>query len=111
MNTETMNTEMNISEAFDAVEQGHCVARKEMNGKRMFIFQRPNFELEVAKLSQVQSIPGEAKVAIAAIMGENAKVVFPPYLCMFTPDGTIINGWVPSKADALAKDWMIVRYQ
>ena len=37
-----------------------------------------------------------------------SKVKFTSYLCMKAADGSIVNGWLASQTDMLAKDWVEV---
>ena len=69
---------LNFGQAIEALKQGKRVARKNWNGKGMFIFMRPADELNTA------------------------------YLCMKAADGTIVNGWLASQTDMLSEDWAIL---
>ena len=35
------------------------------------------------------------------------EFAFLPYLCKFTENGQVENGWTPSQEDMAAKDWFI----
>ncbi len=40
-----------------------------------------------------------------------ASIKFTPYLCMKAADNSIVNGWLASQTDMLAKDWVEVQVQ
>lgn len=78
--------------------------RKGWNGKNMFIFIRPAETLQVDFIEKVKSLPDKVK---KVLVEKGKPVEFLPYLCMFTADGKIINGWLASQTDLLANDWQI----
>lgn len=107
----------NFGEALKALQEGKRVSRIEWNGKNMFIFQRPEDELEVEFIiNKVKSLPQSVKDFFEKRDKEVnppeeqgiAKVKFCSYLCMYTADGSIVNGWLASQTDMLAKDWCIL---
>lgn len=82
-----------------------CIAmRKGWNGKNMFIFIRPSDTLQIDFIEKVKSLPKKVK---EILIEKNKSVEFLPYLCMFTADGKIVNGWLASQTDLLANDWQI----
>ena len=106
-----------FGDALLALKAGGCVARSGWNGKNMFIFQRPQDELTPAFIVEtVKSLPQSVKNFISQkyndethyASGEEIKVKFTAYLCMYAADGTIVNGWLASQTDMLAEDWSIL---
>lgn len=108
--------ELSFGHALIAIEQGKRVARAGWNGKGMFIFQRPADELEVGFIiDKVKSLPQSVKDFFQEKDSKQhgseqglTKVKFSSYLCMYAADGSIINGWLASQTDMLAKDWSIL---
>lgn len=105
---------MNFGKALDAVKKGGLIARKGWNGKGMFVFMRPEDELEVDMMvHKVKSLPQSVKDYYARLTGETLlegrdKIKFTAYLCMKAADDTIVNGWLASQTDMLAEDWEIL---
>jgi Protein of unknown function (DUF2829) len=114
MNNLTMkgNTGLTFGEALELVKEGKLVQRQGWNGKSMFIFQRPeDFIVEKVK-SLPQSLKDffkqrDEKINLPEEQGLG-KVKFTAYLCMYAADGSIVNGWLASQTDMLAKDWVEV---
>ena len=110
---------LNFGQAIEALKQGKRVARKNWNGKGMFIFMRPADELNVEfVVDKVKSLPRSVKdYYLQDIVDEtgqrlpvedNDVVKFTAYLCMKAADGTIVNGWLASQTDILSEDWAIL---
>lgn len=110
---------LNFGQAIEALKQGKRVARKNWNGKGMFIFMRPADELNVEfVVDKVKSLPKSVKdYYLQDIVDEkgqrlpvedNDVVKFTAYLCMKAADGTIVNGWLASQTDMLSEDWAIL---
>lgn len=85
----------------------------------MFVFQRPADELPLKMVvQQVKSLPQSVKDFFhfncndangnAVSLEEGKPVKFGAYLCMYTADGSIVNGWLASQTDILADDWVIL---
>ncbi len=106
------NTELSFGEAIALLEQGKLVQRAGWNGKEMFIFMRPedNIFSDVV-INQVKSIPQSVKDYFKASITEpdTPQIKFTAYLCMKAADGSIVNGWLASQTDMLAKDWVEVQ--
>jgi hypothetical protein len=111
------NEELTIGElgsfgqALKSIQRGKLVARQGWNGKGMFIFQRPEYNLPTNMIvNQVKSLPESFKRWVSDNYGdsEDDKIKFTAYLCMKAADGTVVNGWLASQTDMLANDWMIV---
>jgi hypothetical protein len=112
-----MTEKVNFGTAIEAVKQGKLIAREGWNGKGMFVFQRPEDELTPAFIvDKVKSLPQSLKNFIARkygnethyTSGDEIKVKFTSYLCMYAADGSIVNGWLASQTDMLAEDWVIL---
>ena len=89
---------MNFSNALDLLKEGKKIARKNWNGKGMYlVFQKgyPN------------GIPINANTAGATGIPEGTICRFRPYIMMFTAQGDFVP-WLASQSDMLADDWAIV---
>lgn len=100
-----VNTQLSFSGAIELLKQGKRVQREGWNGKGMFIFQRPGDTLPKEVLSNVKSLPADVK---DFLVKQDRPIEFLPYLCMWTADGKVVNGWLASQTDILSNDWQIV---
>ena len=90
-----------FSEALQALKDGYRVQRSGWNGKNMWIaLGNGNVKLPVDKFWNPHS------KAHAENNGGSATV--DSYFIMKTAQDTIQMGWVPSQADMLANDWVII---
>lgn len=111
-----MKTELNFGQALEALKEGKRVSRIGWNGKGMFVFQRPEDELEVDFIiNKVKSLPQTVKDFFKSKDGNESpseqgltKVKFGSYLCMYAADGSIVNGWLASQTDMLSNDWCVL---
>lgn len=95
-----------FGKALDLLKIGKLVARKNWNGKNMFIFMRPSDELnEDFIIDKVKSLPISFKEWVKKNPSENGIVKFNNYLCLKSANNEIINGWIPSQSDIFANDW------
>ena len=105
---------LTFGEALEAVKEGKCISRKGWNGKGMFVFMRPEDELQkLFLIDAVKSLPASVKSYFASNTKETQvkeKVKFTAYLCMKTADDSIVNGWLASQTDMLAEDWCVLDY-
>jgi hypothetical protein len=108
---------LSFGQALEAVKTGKLIARSGWNGKGMFVFQRPEDELQVDFLvGKVKSLPDGVKDYYRNLFegytsfngAPPAPIKFNAYLCMKASDGTIVNGWLASQTDILAEDWQIL---
>ena len=90
-----------FSEALQALKDGYRVQRSGWNGKNMWIaLGAGNAELPADKFWNPHS------KAHAENNGGSATV--DSYFIMKTAQDTIQMGWVPSQADMLAEDWVVI---
>ena len=83
--------------AIEFLKQGKKVARTGWNGKGMW--------LKLAKMNQT----GVDKNALSTIdFEEDGTWSLLPCICMKTETNEMLPGWVASKTDMLAEDWVIV---
>ena len=111
-------TGLSFGEAVEAAKADKLIARAGWNGKGMFVFQRPEDTLSADVIPKVKSLPASVKEFLIARAQKFAAekllilaeigVTFGAYLCMFTADGSIANGWLASQTDMLATDWQIL---
>ena len=102
---------MNFGQAIEAVKNGKLAAREGWNGKGMFIFMRPQCELDAdTVVNKVQSLPESVKKWVAENHGDSPddKIKFSRYLCLKAADDTIVNGWLASQTDMLSEDWTVI---
>ncbi len=85
----------NFGWAIAALKKGKKVARKNWNGKGMFVYLVPT-----------ASYPAQTGAA-KRFYGEGAMVPYNPYLAIKNVDDTV-STWVPSINDVLANDWIIL---
>jgi Protein of unknown function (DUF2829) len=110
---------LSYGQAIEAVKDGKLIARQGWNGKGMFVFMRPADELTVDFIvHNVKSLPTSVKkyfVEVSNPVHDNgilggSKIEFKPYLCLKTPNHSIVNGWVSSQEDVLATDWSVLDF-
>lgn len=104
------NQNLSFGDALSQVKEGKLIARSGWNGKGMFVFQRPEDSLQkLFVVEAIKSIPQAVKDYFASLSSDEYPVIkFTSYLCMKTPDNTIVNGWNASQSDMLANDWYIL---
>lgn len=108
---------MVFGRALEFAKDGRLIARKGWNGKGMFVFMRPEDELDTHTIiTKVKSLPQSVKNYFLEKENNDlpeeqglTKVKFTAYLCMKASDGTIVNGWLASQADMLADDWEVLK--
>ena len=84
----------NFGWAIAALKKGKKVARKNWNGKGMFLFLAHSMDITTdADLSCVKDLEGD---------------LVSPSIVMKTADDRFCVGWLASQTDMLAEDWMIV---
>ena len=105
-----MNTNLNYGQALEAVKKGELISREDWNGKGMFVFMRPEDELQkLFVVEPVKSIPNAVKDYFKKMETEpGATIKFSAYLCMKAADNRIVNGWLASQTDMLSNDWCIL---
>ena len=103
-----MENNLNFGQALEALENRQLVSREGWNGKGMFLFITGGGEY---------SIPKEHKdwcllphYVFDKMIEDKDRLVFKmtQYICMKAADGSIVNGWLASQTDMLAKDWCIL---
>jgi len=118
METLTMvgNTSLSFGQAIELVQEGKLVQRAGWNGKEMFVFMRPHDVLMADfVIDKVKSLPQSVKdyykrqCEKIGYTPDKVEIKFTPYLCMKAADGSIVNGWLASQTDMLAKDWVEVQ--
>lgn len=86
---------MTFSEALTLVQAGQRVARREWNGKDMFIFLVPGSTFQVSR------------PPLLGIYPEGTTIDYHAHIDMRTADGQIVP-WLASQTDLLAHDWELV---
>ena len=96
---------MTYGEALFHLKRGAALQRAGWNGKGMFIFMRPGDVLAESFIPSVKSLPQSVKDFLAT---KKRDIEFLPYLCMWSADEKVVNGWLASQTDMLADDWNVV---
>lgn len=81
------------------------VQRAGWNGKGMFVYKTVGNIVSKDFIPKFASLPAAVKKFLEA-KGED--VVFHPSITMYTAQGEVQPGWLPSQADILAEDWQVV---
>ena len=105
MERETLVEVFDFGQAINLLKDGKLVARTGWNGKGMFIFMRPGASISEETVLGIKTLPPDFKEWIESHPSESGNIVFGSYLCMKSADGSIVNGWLASQSDMLAKDW------
>lgn len=88
------NGGMSFGEALIALKAGMKVARKNWNGKNMFLFIVPGSTFNVNR------------APLLGIYPEGTLIDYRPHIDMKTANGEIVP-WVASQSDLLENDWLI----
>lgn len=96
--------------ALTALQAGKLVCREGWNGAGMFVFIRPSDEIfSDVVVNNVKSLPQALKDYYRNTIEspDTPLIKFTSYFCMKNAQGEIINGWIPTTTDLLAKDWRL----
>lgn len=96
---------MNFGEAIIELKNGKKLARKNWNGKDMFIVLMEGLKLPPFN---TQNTNRKVNDRTAKWIGEDTPLDSQPYIAMFTADKKWQPGWLASQNDILSEDWMIV---
>ena len=87
-NTESKNL-MNFGQAIEALNRGEKVSRKGWNGKGMYLWKKPVFEI-------TPEICSDPKLK-QAVIDNGGRLLGLPTICMYTHDSTgrkaVLTGW------------------
>jgi hypothetical protein len=116
-----METGKTYIEAYIACNEGKAVARKNWIEKGAFLFKERfdnQFNMYHAPTRPFEyryGVPTKIKERILRTalnkydsLDKLPNVQYGSYLCKFKSNGTVLNGWVPTKAEMLATDWCIL---
>lgn len=102
-NTKSNNL-MNFGQAIEALNRGEKVSRKGWNGKGMYLWKKPVFEI-------TPEICSDPKLK-QAVIDNGGRLLGLPTICMYTHDSTgrkaVLTGWLASQSDIFAEDWELV---
>jgi len=90
--------ELNFGQAIEAAKQGKKVARKNWNGKGMFIYYVPENKYHAS---------GNTLGTMKGIF-EDDMVPYGAYIAMKTAQNNVVP-WLASQTDVLAEDWVIAK--
>lgn len=102
---ETKN--MTFGDTIEYLKKGFLVSRTGWNGKKMYLFMRPEDTLPLDVIVRAKSLPDSFKTKVL-VNPNTTEVKFGAYICMKCADGSICNGWLASQTDMLSEDWCIV---
>jgi hypothetical protein len=99
---------LNFGQAIDLLKQGKRIARKNWNGKGLFVFMQVPSTISSNIIPNMQSLPKSVKDEFgkrfeAPTMDSTIK--YSNQMAIVNPDNSI-NGWVPSASDVFAEDWV-----
>jgi hypothetical protein len=86
---------ISFSEALHQIKEGKKVARKNWNGKDMFLFLVPGSTFQVNR------------PPLLGVYPVGTTINYRPHIDMRTADGEVVP-WVASQSDLLENDWFIV---
>lgn len=95
----------NYGTVLEWIQTGKRATRETWNDTDMFIFQRPADSLSHTFLMSVKSLPESVK---KFLYDQQRDIQFQSYLCLYSAEGKIVNGWVPSQEDMIAADWILL---
>jgi hypothetical protein len=88
---------LTFGDAIEALKNGKRVARKDWNGKGMFLYLTKGSEVTHARDN-----------ALDCVIQRNGVAVINPHIDMKAADDTFVIGWLASQTDILSEDWEIV---
>ncbi len=96
------NREMNFGEALELLKQGLYVARKNWNGKDMYLWLLPEINLDKSWVKDPKLLKE---------FGDKNNLFCNGSIRLKCADGSITTGWVPSQTDMLSEDWIEVKHE
>lgn len=104
MENTTEKNLMNFGQAIEALNRGEKVSRMGWNGKGMYLWKKPVFEI-------TPEICSDPKLK-QAVIDNGGRLLGLPTICMYTHDSTgrkaVLTGWLASQSDIFAEDWVLV---
>ena len=94
--------DLNFGQTIQYLQEGKLMARKGWNGKNMFIWMKPEFEIK----SEFCKDP----ILKSLCENNDGSIIGLPTICMKTADNKVMTGWVPTQTDMFAEDWFVVEY-
>ena len=95
---------VSFGSATAAMKQGKMVARIGWNGKGMFAFMQVPSNVPEHIVPNMSSLPQPVKDELVRRGGD---LNYSNQMCLVKPNNEL-NGWVPSAADVLSSDWVIL---
>lgn len=96
---------MTFGQAIEALNRGERVSRKGWNGKGMYLWKKPAFEI-------TPEICSDPKLK-QAVIDNGGRLLGLPTICMCTHDSTgrkaVLTGWLASQSDIFGEDWFLVK--
>ncbi len=91
--------DLSFGDAIIYLKQGHKVARKGWNGKGMFLWLKPQFEIKSDWCKDPQ--------LLEICEANGGTITGLPSISMKTVDNKVVP-WLASQSDVLSNDWMII---
>ena len=96
---------MSFGFAIEAAKQGKKIARRNWNGKNMFVVYMPPLQLPPYN---TQGTFRKVNDRTAMFIGEDKPLNCQPYFAMYNAQEEWIPGWFATQSDMLSNDWFIV---
>lgn len=96
---------MDFGKAIEALKSQKRVYREGWNGRGMWIVLMPRLELPPFN---TQDTSRKVNDRTAKWIGEDTPLDCQPYIAMWTASQQWQPGWLPSQADLLAEDWVVL---
>lgn len=96
---------MTFSDALEAAKRGSKIAREGWNGKNQWVVFSPTTEIEASDLA-----PPPLGRTMERVLPDLVPVSIEvgSFMSLWTAQGTLQIGWVPSQGDMSANDWILV---
>lgn len=91
---------LNFGQAIEALKSGRRVSRAGWNGKGMYLWLLPAFQVPAAWCKEPRLMK------LAETNGGSVDCL--PSIRMKTADNKVLTGWLASQTDMLAEDWEIL---
>jgi hypothetical protein len=97
-----MDVKFSFGKALELLKAGKRVAREGWNGKGQWVSCTQGRNVPIGELWS------EANKDYLKLIGKDTLEI-KPYLSIYTTQGNLQPGWVPSSADLFAEDWVEVQ--
>jgi len=99
---------MNFGEAIELLKLGYKVARRDWNGKNMYIYLVDLNQFDCGCQFEFKKIFDDIIVKDENDFMDSGHIKIDKFIAMRTAQGTVQPGWLASQADMLAEDWVVI---